>query len=46
MTFAGEFVIEEIERQIRYNVVRFVSTGRDSGKPEKTNMLPLSMSIA
>ena len=40
MTFAGEFFTAELERQSSYNVVQievsFVSTRRDSDKPEKT----------
>lgn len=46
MTFAGKFFTEEMERQSRYNVVQivvsFVSTGRDSDKPEKINVSLLS----
>jgi len=46
MTFAGKFFTEEMERQSCYNVVQievsFVSTGRDSDKPEKINVSLLS----
>ena len=46
MGFAGDFFTEETERQSRYYGVQieasFVSTGRDSDKPEKINTVSRS----
>jgi len=46
MTFADKFFTKEMERPSRYIVVQievsFVSTGRDSDKPEKINVSLLS----
>ena len=46
IAIAGEFFTEEIKTQSRYNVVQievsFVSTRRDSNKPEKINNSILS----
>ena len=46
MTLLANFFTEETERQSRHNVVQtevsFVSTGRDSDKPETINIWILS----